>query len=86
VRRELARGAKARGQGGDALKGRQTLEAGGGGGGVAVRCLPLERDRGSPEGYHVWRFDGPLRLFGPWASFALVGMGGDLYLCLIVYF
>jgi hypothetical protein len=38
-----------------------------------VWCLPLERDGGSPEGYRIWRFDGSLRLFGPWASFALVG-------------
>jgi hypothetical protein len=34
--------------------------------GFAVRCPPLERDGGWPEGYRVRQFDGPLRLFGPW--------------------
>jgi hypothetical protein len=37
--------------------------------GFAVRCPPLERDGGWPEGYRVRQFDGPLRLFGPWPLF-----------------
>jgi hypothetical protein len=51
ARRELARGAKARGRGGDALQGRHALEAGG----FAMLHPPLERDGGSPEGYRGWR-------------------------------
>jgi hypothetical protein len=46
---------------------RQALEQGGG---FVMRCLPLERDRGSPEGRRG-RFVGPLRLFGPWAFLCL---------------
>jgi hypothetical protein len=76
--RELTQGAKALNRDGDALKGRHALERGGGG--FAVRCPPLERDGGSPEGYHVWQFDGSLRLFGSWASFALVG-AGEICVC-----
>jgi hypothetical protein len=36
-----------------------------------VRCPPLERDGGSLEGYRGWRFEGSLRIFGPWAFLAL---------------
>jgi hypothetical protein len=38
-------------------------------GSFAVRCPPLERDGGWPEGYWGWRFGGPVRPFGSWALF-----------------
>jgi hypothetical protein len=44
---------------------RQALERGGD---FVVWCLALERDGGSPEGCRDWLFEGPLRLFGSWAS------------------
>jgi hypothetical protein len=36
-------------------------------GDFVVRCLALERDRSSPEGYQSWPLDRPLRLFELWA-------------------
>jgi hypothetical protein len=53
---------------GTSPRGRHTLERGGG---FMVRCLLLKRDEGSPEGSQGWQFDGPLRLFGPWAFLCL---------------
>jgi hypothetical protein len=58
-------------------RGRQALEQGENlpervpsieqGGGFVVRCLPLERDGGSPKACRGRLFVGLLRLFGPWA-------------------
>jgi hypothetical protein len=63
ARREFARGgATPSSEVGTHPRGRHTLERGGG---FTVRCLPLERDRGLPEGCRDWQFDGPLRFFGP---------------------
>jgi hypothetical protein len=49
-------------------RGRQALERSEG---FVVRRLALERDGGSPEGCRGRLFDGPLRLFGPWAFLCL---------------
>jgi hypothetical protein len=62
---------------GTRLRGCHTLERGGG---YVACCLPLEGDGGSPEGCRYWRFDGPLRLFGPFFALDCNYAWRDLWL------